>query len=61
METLKKLVLIDGHAMLYRAWFAFPPTLTQKDGTLVNAVYGFTRILLTVIAEMKPEVFVRLV
>jgi DNA polymerase I len=55
METLKKLVLIDGHAMLYRAWFAFPPTLTQKDGTLVNAVYGFTRILLTVIAEMKPE------
>jgi DNA polymerase I len=55
MENQQKLVLIDGHAMLYRAWFAFPPTLTQRDGTLINAVYGFTRILLTVIEEMKPS------
>jgi DNA polymerase I len=47
-------VLIDGHAMLYRAWFAFPQTLTTVDGKLVNAVYGFTRILLTVLNEIKP-------
>ncbi|OGV95698.1 hypothetical protein A2W24_05510 [Microgenomates group bacterium RBG_16_45_19] len=53
-EQKKKLVLIDGHAMLYRAWFAFPQTLTKRDGTLVNAVYGFTRILLTVLEELEP-------
>jgi DNA polymerase-1 len=52
---VKKLVLVDGHAMLYRAWFAFPKNLTKRDGTIINAVYGFTRILLNVIDEMKPE------
>jgi DNA polymerase I len=55
MATEKEtFVLIDGHAMLYRAWFAFPQTLTTVDGKLVNAVYGFTRILLTVLNEIKP-------
>jgi DNA polymerase I len=55
MEREKKLILIDGHAMLYRAWFAFPQSLTKRDGQIVNAVFGFTRILLSVINEMKPE------
>lgn len=50
-----KLVLIDGHAMLYRAFYAFPPTLTTRSGTLVNAVYGFTRILLNLIGELSPK------
>ncbi len=54
-KLLERLVLIDGHAMLYRAWFAFPKSLTKRDGTLVNAVYGFARILLNVISELKPE------
>ena len=55
MDKQKRLVLIDGHAMLYRAWFAFPQTLTKRDGTIINAVYGFTRILLTAIEELHPE------
>jgi len=58
MEEVKRLVLIDGHAMLYRAYFAFPKTLTTREGNLINAVYGFTRILLTVIKEMKPDCLV---
>lgn len=58
MEEQKRLVLIDGHAMLYRAFFAFPQTLTTREGMLINAVYGFTRILLTVIEEFKPEYLV---
>ncbi len=54
MVTQKNLlVLIDSHALIYRAFFAFPP-LTSKDGILVNAVYGFTRILLTVIRDLQP-------
>jgi DNA polymerase-1 len=55
VEKIDKLVLIDGHAILHRAYHAFPLTLTTRKGELVNAVYGFTRILLSVIAELKPE------
>jgi DNA polymerase-1 len=47
-------VLIDGHALLYRAFFGFPQSLTTKDGQLVNAAYGFTRIALSGINELKP-------
>ena len=50
----ERLVLIDGHAVLYRAFHAFP-VLTTPKGELVNAVYGFTSILLTVIEEFRPS------
>jgi len=52
---MEKLVLIDGHALLHRAYHAFPTTLRTRRGELVNAVYGFTRILLTVLKELQPE------
>ena len=48
------LLLIDAHALIYRAYYAFPP-LTTPEGKLVNAVYGFTRILLTTIEDISPE------
>ena len=48
------LVLIDGHALIYRAYHAFQD-LTSPDGASISAVYGFCRILLTVIQELKPE------
>lgn len=48
-----KLVLIDGHSVLFRAYYAYPP-LTTKEGELVNAVYGFTSILLGIIRELEP-------
>lgn len=47
-------MIVDGHGIIYRAYHAFPP-LAAPDGTLVNAVYGFTRILLTAIDEYRPE------
>lgn len=50
-----RLVLIDGHAILHRAYHAFPKTLTTRSGELVNAVYGFTRILLSVLKDLQPE------
>jgi len=52
---MEKLVLIDGHALLHRAYHAFPTTLRTRKGEIVNAVYGFTRILLTVLKELQPE------
>lgn len=49
-----KFVIVDGHGIIYRAYHAFPP-LSTTDGTLVNAVYGFSRILLTAIRNLEPE------
>lgn len=50
-----RFVLIDGHAILHRAFHAFPQTLTTRKGELVNAVYGFTRMLFAVIEDLQPE------
>jgi len=51
---MKKLILIDANALIHRAFHALPP-LTTKKGELVNAVYGFSSILLRVINELKPD------
>ena len=48
------LILVDAHAIIYRAYFSFPPTLTTPEGMLVNAVFGFARILLIAIRDMNP-------
>lgn len=50
-------VIIDGHALIYRAYHAFP-ALTDPNGRLVNAVYGFSRIILTAIADLNPTFIV---
>jgi DNA polymerase-1 len=50
----KKLVLIDGNAIIHRAYHALPP-LTTKNGELVNAVYGFSSVLLKVLNDLKPD------
>jgi DNA polymerase I len=47
-------LLFDGHAVIYRAFYALPK-LTDPQGRVVNAVYGFTRILLTAINEFQPK------
>ncbi len=48
-----RFIIIDGNAIIHRAYHAIPP-LTNKDGKMVNAVYGFTSMLLKVIADLKP-------
>ncbi|HCM82855.1 MAG: polymerase protein [Candidatus Gottesmanbacteria bacterium GW2011_GWA2_44_17] len=48
-----RLVLIDGNAILHRAFHALPP-LTAPDGRVVNAVYGFTTMLLRLIRDLQP-------
>jgi len=53
----KTLVLIDGHALVHRAYHALPPLSTGK-GELVNAVYGFVLVLLKVLKELKPDYLV---
>ncbi len=51
---MKRLVLIDGNALLHRAYHATPPFTTSK-GELVNAVYGFTLMLFKALNELKPD------
>lgn len=54
---MKKLLLIDGNAILHRAYHAFPP-LTNPKGEVINAVYGFFSMLLTVLQDQQPEYLV---
>lgn len=49
-----KFIIIDGNAIVHRAFHALPP-LSTKDGTIVNALYGFLNILFKVIKDLKPE------
>lgn len=53
-----RLVLIDGHSLLHRAYHAFPKDLATSEGQLVNAAYGFARIFLAVIKELGPDYLV---
>lgn len=49
-----KLVLVDGHSILNRAFFGIPD-LTNAEGTHTNAVYGFLNILFKILEEEKPD------
>lgn len=50
----KILVLLDGNALIHRAYHALPP-LTTKNGETVQAVYGFAMTLLSVLEKFHPE------
>lgn len=54
---MKRLILIDSHALIHRAYHALPP-LTTKNGELINAVFGFTSILIKTISNFKPDYIV---
>jgi DNA polymerase-1 len=48
-----RVILIDAHSLIYRAFFALPP-MSTSDGKVTNAVYGFTSMLAIVLAS-RPE------
>ncbi len=50
-----KLVLLDSHALIHRAYHAVPPNLTSPTGEPTNATFGFTSTLLKVLADEKPD------
>ena len=51
---MKKIVLIDGHSILHRAFFGIPD-LTNAEGIPTNAVYGFLNIMFKILDEEKPD------
>ncbi len=50
----KTFVIIDGHAIIHRAYHALPP-MNVADGTSVNAVFGFASMLLKIISDVAPN------
>ncbi|MCI8339415.1 MAG: DNA polymerase I [Lachnospiraceae bacterium] len=53
----EKIVLIDGHSILNRAFYGVPD-LTNSEGLHTNAVYGFLNIMLKILEEEKPQYLV---
>ncbi len=51
---MNRFVLIDGNAIMHRAFHALPP-LTNKEGVLSNAVYGFFSMFLKIIGDLRPS------
>ena len=54
MNEKGRLVLVDGSGYIFRAFHALPP-MTRSDGTPVNAVYGFTAMLMKLVDDLKPD------
>lgn len=52
-----KVAIVDAFSLLYRAFFALPP-LTNKQGEVTNAVYGFTTMLLKLLDDEQPDYIV---
>jgi DNA polymerase-1 len=53
-KSSKTFLVLDGNALLHRAWHAIPP-LTTKDGLVVNAAYGFSMVLEKMRERFKPD------
>jgi len=51
----RRLFLLDGHSLAFRAFFALPESLATSSGTVTNAVYGFTSMLIKLLAEERPD------
>jgi DNA polymerase-1 len=51
----QRLMVIDGHAMIHRAYHAVPETLATKKGEVINAIFGFTSLLIKALSDIKPD------
>src|SRR3954464_11468678 len=54
----RKILLLDGHSLAFRAFFALPDTLVTSSGQVTNAVYGFTSMLIRLLADERPQAVV---
>ena len=51
----RKVLLLDGHSLAFRAFFALPDTLITSSGQVTNAVDGFTAMLIKLLADERPQ------
>jgi DNA polymerase I len=54
-DAPRRLLILDGHSLAYRAFFALPSTLATTTGQVTNAVYGFTSMLIKLLGEERPD------
>ncbi|MEX2563197.1 MAG: DNA polymerase I [Nitriliruptoraceae bacterium] len=54
----RQMILLDGHSLAYRAFYALPDTLRTHSGDLTNAVYGFTSMVIKLLADRDPDVII---
>jgi DNA polymerase-1 len=54
-DATPKLLLIDGLSLSFRAFYALPTDLATPNGTVTNAVYGFTSMLVKVLTDERPD------
>ncbi len=54
-DGVSKLLLLDGHSLAYRAFYALPTDLATSAGMVTNAVYGFTSMLVKVLGDHQPD------
>ena len=54
MAKQDRLILVDGSGYIFRAYYALPP-MNRKDGVPVNAVFGFTNMLVKLIEDYSHE------
>src|SRR4029079_3722028 len=52
---MQRLVLVDGNAIVHRAYHALPPLHKTEDGQLTNAVYGFFSMVLKIVVDLNPD------
>lgn len=52
---MSRLVLVDGNAIVHRAYHALPPLNKTEDGQLTNAVYGFFSMVLKITSDLAPD------
>jgi len=57
ITTMEHLVLIDGHHLMYRAYWAIPRTLKTSGGEQVNTVFGMASMLLNILTTEEPDSF----
>ena len=55
IRRVSKILLLDGHSLAYRAFYALPTDLATSTGVVTNAVYGFASMLIKVIADHEPD------
>lgn len=50
-----KFILIDGNSLMYRAFYALPSTMMNKDGLHTNVIYGFVNMINKLLEEFNPK------
>ena len=55
---MEHLVIIDGHHLMYRAYWAIPRTLSTKAGEQVNTVFGFASMMINILKKEEPDALI---